>query len=278
MTIIVNGSKIEAFSFPGGERNVRLNIDSYDVHKCVKIKAFLRNANDIMDLLLTVDALRRRLTLPRIGICLPYLPYARQDRVCSKGEALSISVFSNIINSLKFEQVMLSDVHSHVSVALIENCDIASAGEILSVYGLISWIVKNKFSLICPDAGAIQRLKSVVENGAKNNEVIQCLKTRNADTGAIEDLSIYGNVKDKKCFIVDDICDGGRTFIEIAKALKKAGAKEIILYITHGIFSSGIEALQPFFDKIICLHTFLAKEEAIKHRDFLRVLDEDCFI
>jgi ribose-phosphate pyrophosphokinase len=279
MTILVNGYKIECFSFPGGERH--LSLPEATIHypgSVVKIKAFLRNSDDIMDLLLTVDAIRRIYPRIEIGLEIPYLPYARQDRVCNKGEPLSVSVFSKILNSLSLSYIKVFDMHSYVSGALINNLEHVSCRDIFYC-DIISYdYIKDwrNLLLICPDAGAINRAYAICED--TRWEIIQCLKKRNSKTGEIEKTEIYGDVKGKRCLIVDDICDGGRTFIEISKKLIEGGASEIILYVTHGIFSKGLEVLVPFFKKIICFHTFLDRKEVEKHGEFLQVIERECFI
>ena len=72
--------------------------------------------------------------------------------------------------------------------------------------------------------------------------------------------------KDKKVLIVDDICDGGRTFIELAKVLRAKGAETVDLYTTHGIYSKGTKVLAPYINNIISTDSFEMKEKtAIPH-------------
>ena len=54
----------------------------------------------------------------------------------------------------------------------------------------------------------------------------------------------------KDAIIVDDICDGGKTFIELAKVLKQKNVGKIYLVITHGIFSQGFEGLASYVSGI----------------------------
>ena len=92
-------------------------------------------------------------------------------------------------------------------------------------------------------------------------EVIQAQKMRNLKTGEIIKTEILGDVKGKKVLIADDICDGGRTFIELAKVLKNKGAVEVSLFITHGIFSKGLEVFEGLIDAIYTTDSFRAAEE-----------------
>jgi len=75
-----------------------------------------------------------------------------------------------------------------------------------------------------------------------------------------------GNAKGKNLVIVDDICDGGRTFIELARVLKEKGANKVALYVTHGIFSQGLDVLKEHIDHVYCVHAFNAERS-----DFLTI-------
>ena len=117
--------EVEQFTFPGGEVGVKLS-SSVRGLKTLTIKAWLKNSEDVMALLMTVDAMRRQNSLVDINLILAYVPYARQDRVCNDGEALSISVFAQLINSCDFRVVIITDPHSDVTPALIKNSRICS--------------------------------------------------------------------------------------------------------------------------------------------------------
>ena len=98
--IRVGGSRVHAMRFPGGELNVRVPQQPPDV----MIEACIKNAEDIITLLLVADAVRRA-GARVLRLCIPYFPYARQDRVCNDGEALSVSVIASLINSADFAHV-----------------------------------------------------------------------------------------------------------------------------------------------------------------------------
>src|ERR1035437_7691288 len=112
----------EVSIFKGGE--VRVTIPSTGLEdgkvEC-RIKALLFNSNDVMALVMIVDALRE-LSIEKIRLTMPYVPYGRQDRVCNHGEAFSIKAFAQIINSLQFTSVVVYDQHSDVTMACIDRC------------------------------------------------------------------------------------------------------------------------------------------------------------
>jgi len=112
------------------------------------------------------------------------------------------------------------------------------------------WTRFPSFSaIVAPDAGSEKRAAGVAK--LLNIPIVNGYKTRDISTGAITgfghnyDSSLYG----KDLLIVDDICDGGGTFIGLGNSLKEAGA-EVSLYVTHGLFSKGFVALNKIFKKI----------------------------
>lgn len=264
MGIFVNGSLLNDFQFYGGERNVNVsqalenkNSDIFQPFiETIDIRADLWCSNDIMDLLLTVNAIRRHKAgqAYRINLFIPYLPYARQDRVCNKGEPLSIEVMANLINSLKCDRVGIYDSHSDVAVALIDNVVLIEQHEILMRSLVKDYIKRNNLMVVSPDAGAEKKVRKLIDALNLNSEIkTECLfatKQRNVLTGEIEGVTIHTEPKGRNCIIVDDICDGGRTFIHLAQTLKHFGSDKVYLYVTHGIFSNGFDELKKHLDHI----------------------------
>ena len=110
-------------------------------------------------------------------------------------------------------------------------------------------LLDNDISFCAPDKGASIKVASVA-NGYTDN-IIQLSKCRDVSTGNIQGIDIVsGDVKDKDILIIDDICDGGMTFISAAEELKYNGAKSVSLYVTHGIFSKGVRSFKGIIDYI----------------------------
>ena len=230
------------FVFSGGE--VHIKMGSMDVE--VMLSARLNNANAIMELLLAVDALKRSGT-KHISAFIPYLPYARQDRVMVPGEPLSIKVMCDLLNTCDFEKVYVFDVHSEVSLALLNNC------ELITNYSLVKHVTKehNNFLLVSPDAGALKKIYKVAQAINYTDDIVLCNKLRDVSNGNIKQITVdQHDLGGKDCFIVDDICDGGATFIGVAKALKERNAGKIFLIVSHGIFSHGEAELAEWIDHI----------------------------
>lgn len=246
----------KAFTFPGGEEQVVLSkagIPNREIAEIV-VEGNIDSSTKLIQLVLLVDAIRRLpVVTVRTGLklVLPYLPYARQDRVCAPGEAFSLGVVGDIINSLKAYRVVVSDPHSNVSQAVIKNIDVISQ-ERIAFERMATWIVTNNAVLVCPDAGAEKKTEALAKM-LSGNEVIYAKKNRNMATGEITNTSIVSGtelIKGRTLLIVDDICDGGRTFTELAAVLRHREPKQIGLFVTHGIFSAGLTKLSVDIDQI----------------------------
>jgi ribose-phosphate pyrophosphokinase len=231
---------IEMFTFPGGEVNVRIPKGLVNrSSRIYRIVAEIDDSDGVVGLLLLVDALKRHV-LNRdycVALRLDYVPYARQDRVCNQGEPLSIKVFADLLNSCGFSDVCIMDPHSNVTPALIDNCSICDQWNIIKESSLIGDIKSGKLVPVAPDKGATAKVEML------GFDYIQGNKVRDLATGKLSGFSFQGDVVGKNLIIIDDICDGGGTFIGLTKVLLEAGAASVDLYVTHGIFSKGREIL-----------------------------------
>lgn len=271
---------VKSMIFPGGEINVRLDYDGRDlpgftgglrVTGEIHIVANLRSSNDIFELLLVSDAVRHAVPYHNIHVTIPYFPYARQDRVCNGGEALSVKVLSNIINSQSYRSVTVWDPHSDVTAALLCNVKILEPVYFLRESPDSVW--DKDTVLVAPDAGAIKKVAKLCYqlHFGIPLQMVRADKTRDTKTGALSGTVVYGDVKDKHVLIVDDICDGGYTFIQLGKELKRLGAKRVGLYITHGIFSKGVDVLHGAIDEVYCPNVW---EENVLGRNEFGILKE----
>jgi len=236
--------KFQSFTFSGGEPHIKINPD-FDRNEKVIITHRLNSFNDLGLLCITVDALRR-MDVKVIDLFIPYFPAARQDRVMIKGESLSVKVYADIINTLQLNKVFVFDAHSEVTSALVNNCEVIPnhtfIQQVLNVIG-------ENVKLISPDGGALKKIYKVSEflGGV---DVVECSKSRDVKTGKLSGFKVYeDDLNGMDCLIVDDICDGGGTFVGLAEELKKKNAGKLYLAVSHGIFNKGFEVLDCF-DKI----------------------------
>lgn len=240
---------VQSMTFSGGEVQVRALVTRS--HADYLICADLRDTHGVMELLLVTDALRRQ-GVKRLILEMRYLPYARQDRVCASGEALSLKVFADLINAQRYDKVTVWDCHSDVGTALINNLDHIDQ----SCLALPTALALEGCVLVAPDSGALKKVMSLAKKSFR--DFVRADKTRNPSTGAIDGTVVYSeHVGDRNFLIVDDICDGGRTFIELAKALRPLTSGEIYLYVTHGIFSAGLNVFDGVIDRVYVANPFV---------------------
>lgn len=230
-----------SFNFSGGE--VGLSLSGVPENK-VLIVTRVQNSNDILELMMATDALRRmgENKHKEIHLFLPYLPYARQDRVVNPGEAHSLAVFTILLKSQGYNSVTVFDPHSEAAANLMDGQDF----RVITNHAFLQKVFdgKNDFILVSPDAGAAKKIRDVAEAISYREKPVQALKYRLND-GKIDNVEIYEkNLGGRDAYIVDDVCDGGATFVALATELRKRNVGRVFLVVSHGIFSKGLETLE----------------------------------
>ncbi|MCH7296147.1 phosphoribosyltransferase family protein [Acinetobacter higginsii] len=271
---------IEFLQFSGGERHIQLQPELLNqLQADTQIKASLQNSTDVMDYLLLENVLLEQGT--RLSVEIPYFPYARQDRICAQGQAFSLDLMTKLLNSNseKFmgqrQKIVVWDCHSPVTLELLRKntsfqtvINIEPIEIIQQSPALMQILSADDTVLICPDAGATQRTQAIA-NGINPQrqqaiEVIRCEKKRDPSTGKIRTTAVDSpDLTGKTAVITDDICDGGATFIGIAKQLRSLNCQNIILYVTHGIFSKGLTVFDGMVDQVFTSNS-LPQAEANK--------------
>lgn len=270
--LLINGNPVEFFTFSGGEIQVKIP------HVLGTERAFLTwkpaDASEITLLALAINALKH-MGFNDIDLDILYLPYARQDRVCAQGEAHSLEVICQFLNGLDVSVVRLWDVHNKERtfellderlVVHIQPFDIFERYKILDDFDLSNLI------LCAPDNGAYGRVADVANQHTQTTPVA-ISKVRDPEIGKIEGMKWNPHnrrVHGWNVLIIDDICDGGATFLQAAQILKEQGAADLYLYVTHGIFSKGLDMLQQYFNHIYCHHVL--HDDKFKSTEKLTIL------
>lgn len=276
--ILVNGLPVMLSGFPGGEVKVELPTALDHTGDVVSVTASLYSSADIMALVMVTNAVRHYCKSAKFGMVLrlPYFPYARQDRVCNIGESHGVQAMAGLINSLGYTKVYVYDPHSDAVQAAVHNCEVIKQSTLAKA--VVSPLLRSPYSyeLVSPDAGAekkVLELSKQLSAWGQSPSIHYAHKVRNPLNGQILSTTFEGNVEGKNLIIVDDICDGGRTFTALAGLLRARGAARVDLYVTHGIFSAGIDALRAkkgvtdYLDHVYCVHSFTEKAS-----DFLTIV------
>lgn len=246
--------QIKTLLFPDNQPHVQiLNTDLLECRSNEDVTVFapLRNSVEVMNLLQLSDAISAlNLGLKKKVLVIPYLMGARFDRIMQTGDSLDLRVIGRLINSCGFEKVMLLDVHSDAAMLAIDNAVNVSNRVLVQSYQ------KEDAVLICPDAGAAKKMSQYLKWNNNIREIVYVNKKRDVTNGNLTiDFPDAHKCFGRNCVIVDDICDGGGTFLGIAQHLG-AKAQHVTLIATHGIFSQGVQKLMSEFDLVLTTDSY----------------------
>lgn len=282
VVIHLPGDKYTKFNYPAGEAQVRLDqrtIAELSVADTVYIIARVISAEDIITLALLKDAVNE-VVQPEsyIRLVLPYLPYSRADRRFVRGDCFGLKTFGQLIVNMDFDKVITLDAHSPAAQHYMVYGEISTEFDDVSPRIFINKALQSMINgeelkgqawqlqdapfashigILLPDAGAA-RYRMLTE--------LQCEKHRDKASGKFLGFTVppkekFGSFD--SVLIIDDICDGGGTFIGIADLLKDYNLK-LYLYVTHGIFSKGVDELKKHFHRIYTTDSFKAQFEGVE--------------
>jgi ribose-phosphate pyrophosphokinase len=229
--------------FPDGQPHIVLNLDGIDgKDKACLVSTRVANPTDLFTVLMAKDVLEAH-GFERIDLTISYLMAARMDRQMTENEPFSLRIVAAMLNQAGFRRVSIFDPHSDVSTALILRSKAISNEAFVGK--CLEHFYQNKerddYALISPDAGALKKIYKVAQF-VQAPSVIECSKMRDVKTGQLSGFNTQVvDFQGKTCFIIDDICDGGGTFVGLAALLKSRNAGKIVLVVSHGIFSKGFD-------------------------------------
>ena len=232
-------------NFADGEIYVEIN-ENIRGNSIFIIQSISSPANDnLMELLLCIDALKRS-SAKNITAVIPYFGYARQDRKIVPRTSISAKLVSNLITKAGADRIVTVDLHAGQIQGFFDiPVDNLFATPIFARH--IKKKIKTK-NIICvaPDVGGTERARSL---GKLLNVGLAIVDKRRPKPGQSQVMNVIGDVKGKNCVIVDDIIDSGGTIVNAARALKERGAKDVYVYITHGVLSG--EAVKKIKSSVI---------------------------
>ena len=255
--------------FADGEIYVEIN-ENIRGNSIFVIQSISTPANDnLMELLICIDALRRS-SAKNITAVIPYFGYARQDRKVVPRTAISAKLVSNLITNAGAHRIVTVDLHAGQIQGFFDiPVDNLFSTPIFSKH--IKKYISNK-NIICvaPDVGGVERARAL---GQKLNIGLAIVDKRRPAPGKSQVMNIIGNVKEKNCLLVDDIIDSGGTIVNAAKVLKEKGAKDVYVYVTHGVLSgNAVEQINNSKIKKLILTDTIDNSNKIKKSSKIVVL------
>ena len=219
--------------FADGEIYIEIN-ENIRGNSIFIIQSISSPANDnLMELLLCIDALKRS-SAKNITAVIPYFGYARQDRKVVPRTSISAKLVSNLITKAGADRVVTVDLHAGQIQGFFDiPVDNLFSTPIFARHAK-KRIKSKKIICVAPDVGGTERARAL---GKLLNVGLAIVDKRRPKPGQSQVMNVIGDVRNQTCIIVDDIIDSGGTIVNAAKALKQRGAKEVYVYITHGVLS-----------------------------------------
>ena len=255
--------------FSDGEIYIEIN-ENIRGNSIFIIQGISSPANDnLMELLLCIDALKRS-SAKNITAVIPYFGYARQDRKVVPRTSISAKLVSNLITKAGADRIVTVDLHAGQIQGFFDiPVDNLFSTPIFARH--IKRKIKSK-NLICvaPDVGGVERTRAL---GRKLDVGLAIIDKRRPAPGKSQVMNVIGNVKGKTCIITDDITDSGGTIVNAADALIKRGAKEVYVYVTHGVLSGeAVEKIKKSKIKNLVVTDTIDNSDKVKKSRNIEVL------
>jgi ribose-phosphate pyrophosphokinase len=229
-------------------------------------------ANDnLMELLIMADALRRS-SAARITAVIPYFGYARQDRRTKARTPISAKLVANMLVEAGIERILTLDLHAAQIQGFFDiPVDNLYASPIFALD------IKEKFAgnldevmVVSPDVGGVARARELAK---RINAPLSIVDKRREKPGEVAEMTVIGDVKGKRCIIVDDMCDTAGTLCKAAEVLLEHGATEVHAYISHGVMSGpAVERVTNSVMKSLVITDSIQPTDAVKNCPNIRIL------
>ncbi len=227
-------------------------------------------ANDnLMELLVIIDALRRA-SARRITAVIPYFGYARQDRKPGPRTPISAKLVANLITVAGASRVLTMELHAGQIQGFFDIPVDNLFSTPLMVPDIRRHLGTEDLVIVSPDVGGVTRARGF----AKRLDVsLAIIDKRRERAGVSEVMNVVGDVRGKRCVLVDDIVDSGGTLCNAADALLEAGAVSVQAYVCHGVLSAGAVArvAASSLERLVITDS-IRPSEGVRVTDKIRVL------
>lgn len=230
----------ESKTFPDGENYLRINLDNESLIEGKEIiivqstgPSTSRNQNArLLELLMMVDAVKR-MGAEKIVVVIPYLAYARQDKIFRPGESKFANVVLCLIDSMRVDELYVIDLHNPKIIEEVQ-CKMINIDSMKLLADYIKSLNVKDIVVVAPDKGAVERSKAFAKHFGEEVPVDYFEKKRDVKTG---DITMSGklSLKNKDVVVSDDIIATGGTMAKAIRLSKKSGANRVFAVATHAL-------------------------------------------
>lgn len=226
---------------------------------------------NLMELLIMTDALRRS-SAQRITAIIPYFGYARQDRRTKARTPITAKLVANLMTEAGIERVLTMDLHATQIQGFFDiPVDNLYAAPVFALDVMHQFDNLDEVTVVSPDVGGVARARGLAQRIGVDLAIVD--KRRSAP-GEVAEMTVIGDVKDRKCVIVDDIVDTAGTLCKAAEHLVENGAKEVHAYITHGVLSGpAVERIKNSALKSLVVTDTIAPNSEVKATQNIRYVN-----
>lgn len=239
----VKGIGYKIIRFPDGE--VQLILDEINRKEPVEVTMRIRNAEELFLFMQLSDILHRQ-EVEVEYLYIPYLMSARTDRVFDFNRPFSLKIVADIIRDMGARYTYIYEPHSDKCLRMI----FAQSKDITRDF---AFYYVDKSTICYPDKGAQERYDLY-----KNDGLLLCEKVRDVETGQLLSFKVTNpeEFKGGEITVVDDLCDGGGTFIGLAPKLRELNPTKLRLVVTHAVQRNGIERVAEVYDEVVITNSY----------------------
>jgi len=228
-------------------------------------------ANDnLMELLIITDALKRA-SARRITAVIPYFGYARQDRKSAARTPISAKLVANLITKAGVDRVLTMDLHAGQIQGFFDiPTDNLFASPVFALDIKHHMPGHDDLTVVSPDVGGVIRARDMAKRIGAGLAIVD---KRRSGPGEVESMTVIGDVRDRTCVMVDDLCDTAGTLCKAAELLKDEGARAVHAYISHGVLSGpAIERITSSVLKNLVITDSIEPTKAVRAAENIRVV------
>jgi ribose-phosphate pyrophosphokinase len=221
-------------SFSDGEISVKIEESARGLDVFIVQPTCTPINDNLMELLIMLDAFRRA-SARRITVVLPYYGYARQDKKIKPREPVTARLVADLITKAGANRVLCVDLHAGQIQGFFDvPVDHLYAGPLIAEELIESGFKNGDTLVVSPDVGGVARARALAEH---LDTPIAIIAKRRPEANKVEIMEIIGDVRGKKCIMIDDMIDTGGSIVQGAQALVDRGAREVHACCTHGVLS-----------------------------------------